>query len=116
MTDRLTDSWVGIFSHDASHDVQVTASFPESNPFGRESIYILDIPGLTDGLFPLVVVNGERNGLFIHLNNQGTKNYTLLSAASSFHDPERHWALVSSISKTYSVSVTCSETDSWVVD
>jgi hypothetical protein len=31
----------GFFSRDAEDDVQVSASFPESNPFGRESSGIL---------------------------------------------------------------------------
>ncbi|ORX36648.1 hypothetical protein BD324DRAFT_458933 [Kockovaella imperatae] len=69
----------GIFSDDAEHDVTVTASFPESNPFG-------------------LIVNGEQTGLFIHLDNTGSKNYTLVSAAASFHNVENNWALIKNAS------------------
>jgi translocon-associated protein subunit alpha len=47
-----------------------------------------------------VVVNGEKNNLLIHLANNGNRNYTLVSAAASFHDPAKHWALVSSSGPT----------------
>jgi hypothetical protein len=40
-------------------------------------------------------VNGERNPLSITLQNLGKKNYTLVSASASYHDPNNHWALVS---------------------
>jgi len=40
------------------------------------------------------LVNGEKNNLQIHLQNHGTRNYTLVSAASSFHDTNKHWATV----------------------
>ncbi|KAI9639774.1 uncharacterized protein MKK02DRAFT_29757 [Dioszegia hungarica] len=66
---------MGIFSHHAADDVTVTATFPESNTFGQ-------------------LVNGQRNDLFIHLANNGKKNYTLVSAGASYHDPLRNWALV----------------------
>lgn len=46
----------------------------------------------------LVVVNGEKNPLSITLQNLGKKNYTLVSAAASYHDPNNHWALVSRLS------------------
>ena len=32
----LADACAGLFSHSVDDDVTVTASFPESNPFGRE--------------------------------------------------------------------------------
>ena len=38
----------GLFSHDAQDDVQVSATFPESNPFGRMSYLVLSmsvVPG-----------------------------------------------------------------------
>ncbi|WWC89295.1 uncharacterized protein L201_004216 [Kwoniella dendrophila CBS 6074] len=70
---------MGIFSHTAEDDVQVTASFPDTNPFG-------------------LVVNGEQNGLLIHLANQGKKNYTLVSASASYHDVNNHWATVKNVS------------------
>jgi len=41
-----------------------------------------------------VVVNGEKTGINIHLANTGSKNYTLVSASSSFHDPLKDWALI----------------------
>ncbi|KAK4687377.1 translocon-associated protein subunit alpha, partial [Tremellales sp. Uapishka_1] len=41
-----------------------------------------------------VVVNGEQNGLNIHLNNVGSKNYTLVSAAASYHDPANYWSTI----------------------
>ncbi|WVQ67614.1 uncharacterized protein L199_005817 [Kwoniella botswanensis] len=70
---------MGIFSHSAEDDVLVSASFPETNPFG-------------------LVVNGEQNGLLLHLVNQGTKNYTLVSASASYHDVNNHWATVKNAS------------------
>ncbi|WRT66401.1 uncharacterized protein IL334_003357 [Kwoniella shivajii] len=66
---------MGIFSHAVEDDVTVTASFPETNPFG-------------------LVVNGEQNGLLLHLVNQGSRNYTLVSASASYHDINNHWATV----------------------
>jgi hypothetical protein len=41
------------------------------------------------------LVNGEKNNLIIHLANAGKKNYTVVSASASYHDPLRNWALVS---------------------
>jgi len=51
----------------------VTASFPESNPFGH-------------------VVNGESNSLLLDVENRTGKNVTLLSVAGEFLDPstEKH--------------------------
>ncbi|AAW40840.1 hypothetical protein CNBA2520 [Cryptococcus deneoformans B-3501A] len=66
---------MGIFTHSAEDDVLVSASFPETNAFGN-------------------VVNGEDNNILIHLINSGSKNYTLVSASASYHDPANHWALV----------------------
>jgi len=57
------------------------------------------------------VVNGEKNGLNIHLANTGKKNYTLISASSSFHDPLNHWALVSCCRQA--VDPSCA---SWILD
>ncbi|WWD17271.1 hypothetical protein CI109_101711 [Kwoniella shandongensis] len=70
---------MGIFSHDAKDDVLVSATFPDSNPFG-------------------LVVNGEQNGLALHLVNSGTKNYTLVSAGASYHDVNNHWATIKNAS------------------
>jgi hypothetical protein len=50
-----------------------------------------DLPSLP----VVVIVNGNTNDLSIHLANHGKKNYTLVSAAASFHDPEKYWATVS---------------------
>lgn len=66
---------MGIFTHNAAQDVSVTATFPESNPFG-------------------VITNGEANKLLIHLANGSKNNYTIVSAAASYHDPARNWALI----------------------
>ncbi|WVF71398.1 hypothetical protein IAT40_006202 [Kwoniella sp. CBS 6097] len=66
---------MGLFSNSVEDEVLVSASFPESNPFG-------------------LVVNGEQNSILVHLANQGTKNYTLVSAAASYHDVNNHWATV----------------------
>lgn len=87
----------GIFSHEASDDLTVTATFPESNPFGRKS----NIDKMYLHADTTVLVNGEKNNLQIHLQNHGKKNYTLVSAASSFHDTDKHWATVS-LPHTYS--------------
>ncbi|WWC61998.1 uncharacterized protein I303_104585 [Kwoniella dejecticola CBS 10117] len=70
---------MGIFSHSAEDDVLVSATFPETNPFG-------------------LVVNGEQNSLFLHLVNQGKKNYTLVSASASYHDVNNHWATIKNAS------------------
>ncbi|KAK8864431.1 hypothetical protein IAR55_001679 [Kwoniella newhampshirensis] len=70
---------MGIFSHNAKDDVLVSATFPDSNPFG-------------------LVVNGEQNGLSLHLVNSGSKNYTLVSAAASYHDTNNHWATIKNAS------------------
>ncbi|KAL7418486.1 hypothetical protein Q5752_006944 [Cryptotrichosporon argae] len=69
---------MGIFSHDVADDVLVTAAFPESNPFG-------------------LVVNGEPTALLLNLANPSANNYTLVSAAASYHDPARDWALVKNV-------------------
>ncbi|WVQ80764.1 hypothetical protein IAT38_002869 [Cryptococcus sp. DSM 104549] len=66
---------MGIFTNAIEDDVLVTATFPEENPFG-------------------LIVNGEQNKVLLHLINQGTKNYTLVSASASFHDPTNHWSLI----------------------
>ncbi|WVR07053.1 hypothetical protein IAU60_004092 [Kwoniella sp. DSM 27419] len=70
---------MGIFSNAVEDDVLVSATFPEDNPFG-------------------LVVNGENNGLLLHLVNQGKKNYTLVSAGASYHDVNRHWATMKNVS------------------
>jgi hypothetical protein len=46
-------------------------------------------------LIVLVIVNGEKNNLQLHLNNHSKKNYTLVAGGASYHDVEKHWALVS---------------------
>ncbi|ODN82070.1 hypothetical protein L202_02387 [Cryptococcus amylolentus CBS 6039] len=66
---------MGIFSNAVEDDLLVSAAFPETNAFGN-------------------VVNGEKNPLLIQLVNAGSKNYTLLGATSSFHDPNNHWSLI----------------------
>ncbi|OCF36668.1 hypothetical protein I316_01263 [Kwoniella heveanensis BCC8398] len=78
LTSPTSDS-AGIFSNSVEDEVLVSASFPESNPFG-------------------LIVNGEQNSILVHLANQGTKNYTLVSAAASYHDVNNHWATVKNAS------------------
>lgn len=41
-----------------------------------------------------VITNGEANKILIHLANGSKNNYTVVSAAASYHDPARNWALV----------------------
>lgn len=94
----------GLFSNDVSDELSVTAAFPENNPFGRVS---LPIPCHTVLTFA-VVVNGEQNSLVLHLENHGTKNYTLLSAAASYHDVNNHWRLASRRTEPKSDLTRCS--------
>lgn len=62
----------------------VTASFPESNPFGH-------------------VVNGEGNKLLLDVENRTGKNVTLLSVAGEFLDPATEKLIRAANNLTYGV-------------
>lgn len=59
-------------------DLLITAHFPEENPFHH-------------------VVNGEKNSLYLIVENKSESNTTIKAVAGSFHDPESQ-ALVKNIS------------------
>jgi len=61
-------------------EVAVTASFPESNPFGH-------------------VVNGEKNSLILSVENKSGRNVTLVGVAGSVHHPESN-RLVKNLTST----------------
>ncbi|KAJ9125132.1 hypothetical protein QFC22_000086 [Naganishia vaughanmartiniae] len=63
-----------LFHHPTLSNVLAKATFPPDNQLAH-------------------VVNGQRNKLLLSLANTGKENYTLLSAAASYHDPAQHWAL-----------------------
>ena len=89
--------------------MSVTATFPESNPFGGEcpllsrTFDIYSFPAaescVEEQADSTVITNGEANKLLIHLANGSKNNYTIVSAAASYHDPARNWALVRSGSR-----------------
>ncbi|GJJ08277.1 hypothetical protein Clacol_002487 [Clathrus columnatus] len=58
-------------------EMLVTAHFPEDNPFHH-------------------IVNGQRNTLFLLIDNKSTLNNTLKSVSGSFHHPQTH-ALVKNL-------------------
>ncbi|KAG1882231.1 hypothetical protein F4604DRAFT_1577643, partial [Suillus subluteus] len=63
-------------------EIVIETTFPESNPFGH-------------------VVNGERNQLFLVVENRSDKNITLQSVAGSFHHPETGTLIKNTSSLTY---------------
>lgn len=63
-------------------EIVVQATFPESNPFGH-------------------VVNGERNQIFLLVENKSDKNVTLQTVAGSFHNPETGKLFRNTSSLTY---------------
>ncbi|KAG2366107.1 hypothetical protein BDR07DRAFT_1396926 [Suillus spraguei] len=63
-------------------EIVIQTTFPESNPFGH-------------------VVNGERNEIFLLVENKSDKNVTLQSAAGSFHHPETGTLIKNTSSLTY---------------
>ncbi|KAI0058773.1 hypothetical protein BV25DRAFT_1829769 [Artomyces pyxidatus] len=65
-------------------ELLVSATFPETNPFGH-------------------VVNGENNILLLNVENHTGKNVTLLSVAGSFHHPETEKLIKSANNMTYGV-------------
>ncbi|KAI0249147.1 hypothetical protein BJV78DRAFT_1130009, partial [Lactifluus subvellereus] len=62
----------------------VTASFPESNPFGH-------------------VVNGENNKLLLNIENRTGRNVTLLSVAGEFLDPTTEQLIKAANNLTYGI-------------
>ena len=68
--------------------LEVTASFPESNPFGRTSL-CRDVSLLrySGQAWHIDVINGEVNQLFLTIENKTGKNVTLHSVAGEFYDP-----------------------------
>jgi len=77
--------------HEESYDIPVedpvlavTASFPESNPFGH-------------------VVNGEVNKLFLTIENKTGKNVTLHSVAGEFFDPASETLIKAASNLTYGI-------------
>ncbi|KAL1407017.1 hypothetical protein Q8F55_006430 [Vanrija albida] len=44
-----------------------------------------------------LITNGQNNDLVIQLSNTGAENYTLVSAAASYHDPAKDWKLVKNV-------------------
>ncbi|OJA10244.1 hypothetical protein AZE42_07832 [Rhizopogon vesiculosus] len=63
-------------------EILIEASFPESNPFGH-------------------VVNGERNQMYLVVENRSDKNVTLQLVAGSFHHPETGALIKNTSSLTY---------------
>ncbi|KAG1734125.1 hypothetical protein EDB19DRAFT_1896501 [Suillus lakei] len=63
-------------------EIVIEATFPESNPFGH-------------------VVNGERNQMFLVVENRSDRNVTLQSVAGSFHHPETGTLIKNTSSLTY---------------
>lgn len=63
-------------------EIVIETTFPESNPFGH-------------------VVNGERNQIFLVVENRSDKNVTLQSVAGSFHHPETGTLIKNTSSLTY---------------
>ncbi|KAH9068143.1 hypothetical protein EDB83DRAFT_632666 [Lactarius deliciosus] len=64
----------------------VSASFPESNPFGH-------------------VVNGESNRLLLNIENRTWKNVTLLSVAGEFLDPTTEKLIRAVTNLTYGIDL-----------
>ncbi|KAF9223483.1 hypothetical protein BS17DRAFT_781936, partial [Gyrodon lividus] len=65
-------------------EILVEAAFPENNPFGH-------------------VVNGERNQIFLVVENKSDQNVTLHSVGGSFHHPENGALVQNTASLSYSL-------------
>ena len=69
-------------------EVAVVAAFPEDNAFGRMSfsrcimVFELIMHVMPD------VVNGQKNDIFVSVENKSDRNVTLQNIAGSFHHPE----------------------------
>jgi len=68
-------------------EIVVTASFPESNPFGH-------------------VVNGEKNKINILLENKSKQDVTLVNVAGSFHNPETDAVVKNTTTLAYKAPLT----------
>ncbi|KIJ66680.1 hypothetical protein HYDPIDRAFT_108587 [Hydnomerulius pinastri MD-312] len=69
---------LGVSAQSPEPEIVIEAAFPENNPFGH-------------------VVNGERNQIFLLVENKSDQNVTLHTVGGSFHHPESG-ALVKNIS------------------
>ncbi|KAG2157945.1 uncharacterized protein EDB93DRAFT_1246441 [Suillus bovinus] len=65
-------------------EIFIQTTFPESNPFGH-------------------VVNGERNQIFLLVENKSDRNVTLQSVAGSFHHPETGTLIKNTSSLAYGI-------------
>ncbi|KAI6039813.1 hypothetical protein EDC04DRAFT_2894750 [Pisolithus marmoratus] len=65
-------------------EILVVVTFPESNPFSH-------------------VVNGERNQIFLAIENKSDRNVTLQSVGGSFHHPETGVLVKNTTSHAYGV-------------
>ncbi|KAH7884654.1 hypothetical protein F5I97DRAFT_1929500 [Phlebopus sp. FC_14] len=63
-------------------EILIEAAFPESNPFGH-------------------VINGERNQIFLLVENKSGQNLTLQTVGGSFHHPESGILVKNTTSLTY---------------
>ncbi|TXT04963.1 hypothetical protein VHUM_03783 [Vanrija humicola] len=68
-------------------------------PRSRTRLVVSPVPASHDTrvLSPAVITNGQNNDLVIQLSNTGAENYTLVSAAASYHDPAKDWKLVKNV-------------------
>ncbi|KAG1747113.1 uncharacterized protein EDB91DRAFT_1245561 [Suillus paluster] len=73
---------LGVSASPEDPEILIETTFPESNPFGH-------------------VVNGERNQIFLVVENRSDKNVTLQSVAGSFHHPETGALIKNTSSLTY---------------
>jgi len=73
---------LGVSAQSEDPEILIEASFPESNPFGH-------------------VVNGERNQMYLVVENRSDKNVTLQLVAGSFHHPETGALIKNTSSLTY---------------
>lgn len=65
-------------------DIEVTASFPESNPFGRTCSMNLNCSKSSDK--PADIVNGEKNQIKLLVENKSDLNVTLLRIAGAIQN------------------------------
>ncbi|KAI6155555.1 hypothetical protein BKA82DRAFT_4079946 [Pisolithus tinctorius] len=78
-------SFIAVANADSEEpEVSVVATFPESNPFSQ-------------------VVNGERNQIFLAIENKSDRNVTLQSIGGSFHHPETGTLVKNTTSLAYGV-------------
>lgn len=75
-------------------EVEVTATFPEDNAFGREYPSINGRRVLTG--WSVDVVNGEKNNMFLMVENKSERNITLKTVSGSVHHVDTN-ALVKNV-------------------